>query len=254
MVGYLASTDDMFREHGYTGTESHFGVGGKWGGDKARDLDGVKYQWQDTDFEADANLEGHWHVISIETADNAPESPEDIMAWTPKQIVAIVELIVELCRKYDIPPVLIPDTLPHRRGLAYHAQGCTPNIVKGGEAWSTKKGKVCPGPTRIRQFKNVIIPAVQAELAGKEVEALAVTITSAEIDRIWNERNELLLEQAPAGALKETKDRVAAGNLEARAKAGLALAVNDPTSPLSVKLAEINQKLDQLIGLVTPTS
>jgi hypothetical protein len=164
MVGYLSSTDVMFKKDGYTGTESHFGVGGKWGGDKDRDLDGVVYQWQDTDFEADANLEGHWHVISIETADNAPKLPEDILAWTPKQVESIVNLIAELCEKYDIPAELIPDTKPSRRGLAYHAQGCTPNVVNGGEHWSLSAGKVCPGPARIRQFKNVIIPEVQRKL------------------------------------------------------------------------------------------
>lgn len=168
MVGYLFTTEEMFDNDGFFGTESHFGVGGKWGADKARDLDGVVWQFQDTDFEADANLEGAHHVISIETADNAPELPEDILLWTPKQVESIVDLIAELCAKYDIPPVLIPDTKPGRRGLAYHAQGCTPNIVHGGERWSLSAGKVCPGPARIRQFKNVIIPAVQAKLNPQE--------------------------------------------------------------------------------------
>ena len=32
MVGYLKSTDSLFRGQGYTGTESHFGVGGPWDG------------------------------------------------------------------------------------------------------------------------------------------------------------------------------------------------------------------------------
>ncbi len=192
MVGYLYSTWEMFRNEGYTGTESHFGVGGKWGSDRDKGLDGEVWQWQDTDFEADANLEGAWHVLSIETADNAPEDPDDILAWTPKQEESIVNLIAELCIKYDIPPVLIPDTKPHRRGLAYHAQGCTPNIVSGGEAWSTRNGKVCPGPVRIKQFKYVIIPAVQEKLRPTHVEEVValdwndeVPLT-AEDARIWN--------------------------------------------------------------------
>ncbi len=36
MAGYLSSTDRYFRAAngaGYIGTESHFGVGGRWGGD-----------------------------------------------------------------------------------------------------------------------------------------------------------------------------------------------------------------------------
>lgn len=193
MVGFLWTTEEMFAQGGFTGTESHFGVGGKWGADKDRELDGVVWQFQDTDFEADANLEGAHHVISIETADNAPKFPEDILAWTPKQEEAIVNLIVELCRLYDIPAELIPDTKPHRRGLAYHAQGCTPNIVPGGEVWSEKKGKVCPGPARIRQFKNVIIPEVQRRLRITTPQGLVdmqwtdkIPLTSEDA-RIWNE-------------------------------------------------------------------
>lgn len=190
MVGFLYSTEQMFLAGGYKGTESHFGIGGKWGSDRDRGLDGVVWQWQDTDYEADANLEGAHRVLSIETADNAPRLPEDILLWTPKQERAIVDLIVELCIKYDIPPVLIPDTKPGRRGLAYHAQGCSPNVVNGGERWSTSAGKVCPGPARIRQFKNVIIPAVQRKLSIGELidmewtDKVALTETDA---RVWTE-------------------------------------------------------------------
>jgi hypothetical protein len=194
MVGYLFTTEDMFDNEGFTGVESHFGIGGKWGADvkNGRDLDGKVWQFQDTDFTADANLEGKWTVLSIETADNAPQRPEDILAWTPKQVESIVDLITELCMKYSIPARLIPDTRPGRRGLAYHAQGCTPNIVAGGQHWSTSKGKVCPGPARIRQFKNVIIPAVQRQLQPTKVEEIvnmewtdkiALTATDA---AIWN--------------------------------------------------------------------
>jgi hypothetical protein len=164
MVGYLASTDDMFKQNGYTGTESHFGIGGRWGSDARRELDGVIYQWQDTDYEADANLDGAPRVLSIETADNAPSLPREIQPWTPKQVESIVNLIAVLCLLYDIPPVLIPDTKPGRRGLGYHAQGIAPNRVTGGEVWSVSRGKECPGPVRIQQFKTVIVPAVAQRL------------------------------------------------------------------------------------------
>lgn len=188
MVGYLATTGAMFQQGGFTGTESHFGVGGKWGIDKEKGLDGTVWQWQDTDYTADANLEGAHHVLSIETADNVPRRPEDILAWTPRQEVAIVNLIAELCVMYDIPPELIPDTKPHRRGLAYHAQGCTPNIVSGGERWSLSAGKVCPGPARIRQFKFVIVPAVRDKLRPTVVEEL--------IGMEWDDRIRLTEEDA----------------------------------------------------------
>jgi hypothetical protein len=171
MVGYLKSTYGMFEQNGFSGVESHFGIGGKWGSDANDGLDGVTWQFQDTDFTADANLEGNHRVLSIETADNAPRLAKDILPWTPKQLDEIVRLIAELCKMYNIPAKLIPDTKPGRRGLAYHAQGISPNLVSGGEKWSSAPGKECPGPVRIRQFKEIVIPRVQAKLAGKTIKA-----------------------------------------------------------------------------------
>lgn len=164
MVGYLKSTDAMFKANGYTGTESHFGIGGKWGSDDG--LDGVAYQWQDTDYTADANYEGNHHVISIETADNAPDYPKDIVKWTPAQVSTLVALCAALCLKYDIPPALIPDTKPGRRGLAYHSQGSKPERVAGGENWSPGDHE-CPGPVRVAQFINEVIPKIQAAVKGE---------------------------------------------------------------------------------------
>lgn len=164
MVGYLTSTDAMFKQNGYGGAESHFGIGGKWGGDVKADLDGVIYQWQDLDFTADANLDGNHRVISIETADNAPKSADDLDEWTPKQCAAIIKLVAALCKKYNIPAVIIPDTKPGRRGIAFHAQGIEPRLVSGGEKWSAARGKVCPGTRRIAQITKVIIPGVVAAL------------------------------------------------------------------------------------------
>jgi hypothetical protein len=171
MVGYLKSTDAYFRDEGYDGVESHFGVGGIWGPDAAAGLDGVVWQWQDTTHQADANgPDGNGYTISIETADNAPQDADDLKPWTERQVDAIVELVTWVCRTHDIPAQLVPDTKPGRRGIAYHAQGCTPNIVPGGDAWSTKAGKVCPGNARISQIKSTIVPRVQAALAGKPQE------------------------------------------------------------------------------------
>lgn len=161
MVGYLWSTDAMFKGGGYTGTESHFGVGGRWGSDSTRGLDGVVYQWQDTVYSADANLDGWHRVISIETADNAPKLARDLEPWTPRQLDAIAACVAWCCRTYDIPASLVPDSKPGRRGIAYHRQGIDPWRVAGGEVWSGADGKECPGDARISQLKNVVIPRVR---------------------------------------------------------------------------------------------
>lgn len=183
MVGVLASTDGYFRHgngEGYAGTESHYGVGGKWGKDAALGLDGTVWQWQDRRYEADANLDGRHRIISIETGDNFPASAADIEPWTPLQCEAISQLLawestVEAhadcppswtCHREGIPLALIPDTLPGRRGVGYHQQGCDPWRVSGGVLWSPSRGKVCPGARRIAQIPAVIARA-QAITAAK---------------------------------------------------------------------------------------
>lgn len=178
MVGYLTSTDPYFRVTngiGFAGTESHYGVGGKWGPDLGGALDGASWQWQDRAFSADANLDGWDRVISIETADNAPRYPSDIEAWTPAQIEELAQILAWestaaahaacppswRCHQVGIPLELIPDTKPGRRGVGYHRQGVDPYRVDGGERWSTSYGKACPGDRRIAQIPAVLARARQ---------------------------------------------------------------------------------------------
>lgn len=177
MVGSLLGTDSMFEQDGFGGTESHFGTGGM--GEKIK-------QWQDLAFTADANLEGNPRVISIENADKGPGFPawtgSDVPAFTDKQVSQLVDLVAWLCSKeahsacpadwkchqFGIPAVLVPDSKPTRRGIAYHRQGIDGSLpdmrVAGGEHWSTSTGKICPGDRRVDQLKRVIIPRVAAKL------------------------------------------------------------------------------------------
>lgn len=140
----------------------HFGLGG----------DGTLWQCVDLDFRSAANLEGNYHVIPIETADMGAPFPSwsgsNVPAWTPAQVDKLVSLITWLCKQFQIPPVLVPDTKPVRRGLAYHRQGIDPWRAPGGEKWSNATGKQCPGDRRITQFRNTVIPRVQAALTGED--------------------------------------------------------------------------------------
>ena len=193
MVGYLVSTDKFFRISngaGYDGTESHYGIGGRWGPDLGGGWDGAIWQWQALLRTADANFQGNPRVISIETADNAARPIEP---WTLSQVASLVDLIAWLCtpaahagcprdwtcHREGIPAVLVPDTQSNRRGLAYHAQGAAEHTV--GEWWSTSPGKDCPTNARISQFKNVVIPGVQRRLAGNEEEDMALS----DEDKAW---------------------------------------------------------------------
>lgn len=173
MVGNLTGTDNMFAKNGWSGTESHFGVGGPWGDDK----DGVIYQWNDTKWRSDANLEANDRAISIETGDNAPKFTKDVKPWTEKQLDAIVDIVAWACLTHDIPAVLVPDSKPTRRGIAFHQQGCEHSdgigshpdfLVAGGERWSTSLGKECPTAARIEQVKKIIVPRVAARLRGED--------------------------------------------------------------------------------------
>lgn len=164
MAGTLEGVRALFKSAGYSGVESHFGVGGS---SKA-------YQWQHTDYSADANLNGNWHIISIETADKGETFPEwtgsDVPKWTPDQVDKIVDIVVWCCKTYKIPPKLIPDSKRGRRGIAYHRQGIDGNFttykgrVPGGELWSESFGKACPGDRRIEQLIKSVIPKVQDRL------------------------------------------------------------------------------------------
>jgi hypothetical protein len=157
MAGYFNTVDESFHRDGYGGLESHFGV---------RE-DGFTKQWQDLDYQADANLDGNPYVISIETADydHGTYFPSwkgsDVPAWSDEQVDKIVTLLKWLCDRYRIPRILIPDTQPGQRGIGYHRQGIDPWRHPNGVRWSNARGKVCPGDRRIHQLQTIIIPRLQ---------------------------------------------------------------------------------------------
>lgn len=168
MAGSFAGTDSLFHRNGYQGTESHFGLAGS----------GRLVQWQDLDFQADANRDGNHRCISIETADRGETFPDwsgsDVPAWTPAQVGVLVDLVGWLCDTYGIPKVLVPDSRPGRRGIAYHRMGVPhstgdpdapggPWLRPGGERWTDSVGKVCPGDRRIAQLREIVIPRLQGD-------------------------------------------------------------------------------------------
>jgi hypothetical protein len=173
MAAPFASVNTGFHANGFGGLESHFGIRG----------DGFAKQWQDLDFSADANLDGNWHVISIETADKGEHfrtwHGTNVPVWTPEQIDKLVAIISWCCQHFDIPPVLVPNTRPGHRGLAYHRQGIDGNFpaepsilagrVEGGERWSEVFGKACPGDRRIQQFVDIVVPRVRATVEGDDM-------------------------------------------------------------------------------------
>lgn len=168
MVGYLKGSESTFQN---SDLDSHIGIGGPW---DSNALDGDVWQWVDLDNQSHANEDGNDEVISIETSDGA--NPD--RKWSPKMVESLVDFIVWACLKYKIPPVLIPDTQPGRRGLAYHRMGINKYgggsgswpydkwRESGGVRWSPSLAKICPGDVRIKQFVDEVIPKVQSKIEG----------------------------------------------------------------------------------------
>lgn len=190
MVGGLIGTDGYFRTGnglGYAGTESHFGTGGE----------GEIVQWQDTLYQAEANLNGNHHILSIENADMGPGFPKwntqdgsAVPAFTEAQREAIAQIIAWACKAHNIPCVLIPDAKPGRRGIGYHRQGVPGYMVAGAERWSNAQGKVCPGNRRVAQIPGIIKRA-QAILAANNglTKPTTTTNTNITVNREDNEMN-----------------------------------------------------------------
>lgn len=187
MVGNLTGTDRMFHQNGWSGTESHFGVGGTWGDNK----DGVVYQWGDTRYRADANLNGNHRIVSIETGDNAPASASNLAAWTPRQVESISQLVAWICRTHDIPAVKITDSKPGTRGIGWHRLGIEHSegigavpgyLVRGGERWSTSIGKECPGDRRVAQMTEIIRRVNEINNPPKAWSEMAISQASD----VWN--------------------------------------------------------------------
>lgn len=120
------------------GLESHFWIG----------RDGRIVQYIDTEVRADANGEANGYAVSIETQSTKQAAER----WDPPQAAALVRLIDWLCTAHRIPRRLM--TSPTGSGLAWHVQFGAPG------PWTKAAGKVCPGPARIEQYCDEIVPAV----------------------------------------------------------------------------------------------
>jgi hypothetical protein len=154
MVGYLKSTENYFKTvngAGYSGPESHFGVGGSWDGDA---LDGVIWQWQGLLNQADAQFDpaNNW-CTSVETSDGGiwkPRTP----AWSAKQLTSLIKIGAFWCKATGVDPVVAKSF--DGRGLGYH------QLFR---QWNTDSHN-CPGPLRVAQFHDVLVPGIAKALDG----------------------------------------------------------------------------------------
>lgn len=115
------------------GIESHFYI--RWFGKIE--------QYRDTDFEADANYLANPFAVSIETAGFGSGK------WNRRQMASIKRLLLWLHEAENIQLQRCPTW--DGSGVGYH-------VMYGAPGKWTNVAKSCPGPARIKQFEDEIVP------------------------------------------------------------------------------------------------
>jgi hypothetical protein len=131
-AGNASSLYDYFRLRS-GGIESHFHV----------KLDGTVEQYRSIYWQADANHLANDFAVSIETQGYGPGT------WTDAQLAAIKALLLWLNKEAGIPLRKVEKW--DGSGVGYHVQFGAPG------QW-TPVAKSCPGPNRIAQFNEVLVP------------------------------------------------------------------------------------------------
>lgn len=136
-AGNADSLHDFFANRS-GGIESHFHI----------KRDGEIEQYRDTSWQADANHHANDFAVSIETQGYGAGE------WTPEQLGSIKRLLVWLNQAHPAIRLAKCDRWDGS-GVGYHIQFGSPG------PW-TPVAKACPGPDRIRQFNNEIVPWLNA--------------------------------------------------------------------------------------------
>ncbi|MCI4045142.1 N-acetylmuramoyl-L-alanine amidase [Streptomyces sp. TRM75563] len=150
-----------------TNLESHFGIG-YGAGDIA--------QYIGTETRADANAGANRRsdgtgAISVETASNSTASDP----WNASQVEELIKLGVWAHQRHGVPLRIC--RTPSDPGFGYHSMF---------PQWSTS-GTACPGPARIRQFREVVFPGIVARATGKTnpPKEADVPLSTDDVKKIW---------------------------------------------------------------------
>lgn len=124
------------------GVESHFYLNNKlqW------------EQYRDTTNEADANWAGNSWVTNGKRYGFISVETEGLVngTWSPEVISELKQFLLWLKTNHKIPFRVAPTY--RSSGIGYHIM-----FGYGDNAW-TPGPKACPGPNRIKQFKEIIVP------------------------------------------------------------------------------------------------
>lgn len=131
-AGNASSLHDYFNGPS-GGIESHFFI----------KLDGTIEQYRSIYFQADANLDANDFAVSIETQGFGPGE------WTAAQITSIQRLLLWLHSEADIPL---------RKVQTWNGSGVGYHTLFGAPSHWTPVAKTCPGPNRVKQFNEQLVP------------------------------------------------------------------------------------------------
>ncbi|WP_062077658.1 peptidoglycan recognition protein family protein [Demequina globuliformis] len=143
--------------------------------------DGVFEQYVDTDYMAEADLEGNDATISVETqggVKNANGEP-----WTDAQVEALAEFYAWCVKTHGVSLRMATSSKlgDESRGLSWHRLGIDGNFPDlpdiragrlqrgGGMYYSRSRGKICPGDAKIKQVPAVFSRAaiiLEGEVSG----------------------------------------------------------------------------------------
>ncbi len=136
-AGNAESLEDYFR-HRSGGIESHFHI------PKVKQIE----QYRDTSYEADANYLANPFATSVETQGLAHEE------WNDKQLEDIKALMVWS---------EVTDGIPLKECVKWDGEGWGYHIKFGAPGKWTPVAKSCPGPLRIQQFHDLLVPWMKEE-------------------------------------------------------------------------------------------
>lgn len=132
------------------GVESHFYV----------KYNGVVEQYRDTAYQADANMDANDFAISIESQGLADGK------WTDAQIASIEKLLLWIHTTHSVPLSVVQTW--DGSGVGYHTLF---------ESHWDKRNASCPGPNRIIQFNQILVPWMEqggATMAVDQTDAQAL--------------------------------------------------------------------------------
>lgn len=143
-AGNADSLYEFFRDRS-GGIEAHMHV----------KLNGVFEQYRDTRYEADANYKANPFALSVETQGYG------LGKWTAKQLDTI-KFIMLKANELDGIPLRKADTWNDPKGgWGYHT-------LFGAPGQWTPVAKSCPGPDRIKQFNEILVPWMRKQNATEE--------------------------------------------------------------------------------------